>query len=268
MCSGWEKCTARIAANGKAICWRFATPVTDSRNWVAQRPTTVTRLPPPDLSQSAAAALFDRVIAGTADAAEQELFRAQMLTEMARMSLEDGFVIAAPSRQPPQSQSRKYLKSSAATSEPIFPRRPITFTPFAAAAGPLSETTPRHSYPVTLDESAYGRELARCRVLPLSPLGPPWWFFDSPEGMMRFRELTTETAGFYNTVGFTTTPAPSSPYPRATDVARRVDCAFLARAGRSRTSTRRRGSHRGSHALAYDLARKAYVYEHVFPAGR
>ena len=33
-------------------------------------------------------------------------------------------------------------------------------------------------------------------------LGPPWWFYDSPEGMMRFRELTTETAGFYNTVGF------------------------------------------------------------------
>ncbi|MGB0065604.1 MAG: glucuronate isomerase, partial [Terracidiphilus sp.] len=45
-----------------------------------------------DLSQSEAAALFGKVLAGKADAAEQELFRAQMLTEMARMSLEDGLV--------------------------------------------------------------------------------------------------------------------------------------------------------------------------------
>ncbi len=33
------------------------------------------------------------MIAGKADAGEQELFRAQMLTEMARMSVEDGLVM-------------------------------------------------------------------------------------------------------------------------------------------------------------------------------
>ena len=84
----------RIAAAGQVICWRFAAPVTDSKSLVAQQPThghPTARTA--DLSQSAAAALFDRVIAGQADAAEQELFRGQMLTEMARMSIEDGFVM-------------------------------------------------------------------------------------------------------------------------------------------------------------------------------
>ena len=55
----------------------------------------------------------------------------------------------------------------------------------------------------TLDESTYSRELAPLAGhYPCLRLGPAWWFHDSPEGIMRFREHTTETAGFYNTVGF------------------------------------------------------------------
>ena len=55
----------------------------------------------------------------------------------------------------------------------------------------------------TLDETTYSRELAPLAgVYPALKLGPPWWFFDSVEGMYRFRKMTTETAGFYNTVGF------------------------------------------------------------------
>ena len=46
-----------------------------------------------DLSPAEAAALFDRVKGGSASPAEAELFRAQMLTEMAGMSLEDGLVM-------------------------------------------------------------------------------------------------------------------------------------------------------------------------------
>jgi glucuronate isomerase len=60
-------------------------------------------------------------------------------------------------------------------------------------------------------------------------LGPPWWFHDSPEGMMRFRETATETAGFYNTVGFNDDTRAFLSIPARHDVARRVDCAFLAR---------------------------------------
>ena len=60
-------------------------------------------------------------------------------------------------------------------------------------------------------------------------LGPPWWFFDSPEGMKRYREAVIETAGFYNTVGFNDDTRAFLSIPARHDVARRCDCAFLAR---------------------------------------
>jgi glucuronate isomerase len=81
----------------------------------------------------------------------------------------------------------------------------------------------------TLDESSYTRELAPLAgVYPALRLGPPWWFHDSYEGMMRFREMATETAGFYNTVGFNDDTRAFCSIPARHDVARRVDCSFLA----------------------------------------
>ncbi len=47
--------------------------------------------------------------------------------------------------------------------------------------------------------------------------------------MRRFREQTTETAGFYNTVGFNDDTRAFLSIPARHDVARRVDCSFLAR---------------------------------------
>ena len=82
----------------------------------------------------------------------------------------------------------------------------------------------------TLDAATYSRELAPLAGhYPCLRLGPPWWFHDSPEGMMRFRELATETAGFYNTVGFNDDTRAFLSIPARHDVARRVDCSFLAR---------------------------------------
>jgi glucuronate isomerase len=82
----------------------------------------------------------------------------------------------------------------------------------------------------TLDESAYGRELAPLAGhYPCLRLGPPWWFFDSPEGMRRFRETVIETAGFYNTVGFNDDTRAFLSIPARHDVGRRSDAAFLAR---------------------------------------
>jgi glucuronate isomerase len=82
----------------------------------------------------------------------------------------------------------------------------------------------------TLDESTYSRELAPLAGhYPCLKLGPPWWFHDSPEGMLRFREQTTETAGFYNTVGFNDDTRAFLSIPARHDVARRMDCAFLAK---------------------------------------
>jgi glucuronate isomerase len=82
----------------------------------------------------------------------------------------------------------------------------------------------------TLDESTYSRELAPLAGhYPCLRLGPAWWFHDSPEGMRRFREMTTETAGFYNTVGFNDDTRAFLSIPARHDVARRIDCGFLAR---------------------------------------
>lgn len=46
---------------------------------------------------------------------------------------------------------------------------------------------------------------------------------------MRYRETAMETAGFYNTVGFNDDTRAFLSIPARHDVARRVDCAFLAR---------------------------------------
>src|SRR6185369_4456299 len=75
----------------------------------------------------------------------------------------------------------------------------------------------------TLDETNYSRELAPLAGhYPALRLGPAWWFHDSPEGMMRFRQQTTETAGFYNTVGFNDDTRAFLSIPARHDVARRV----------------------------------------------
>ena len=81
----------------------------------------------------------------------------------------------------------------------------------------------------TLDETAYSRELAPLAGhYPCLKLGPAWWFHDSPEGMMRFRRQTTETASFYNTVGFNDDTRAFLSIPARHDLARRMDCAYLA----------------------------------------
>jgi len=110
----------------------------------------------------------------------------------------------------------------------------------------------------TLDESTYSRELAPLAGLyPCLRLGAAWWFHDSPEGLMRFREYTTETAGFYNTVGFNDDTRAFLSIPARHDVARRVDCAFLARLVAEHRIDEEEALEIASE-LTYGLARKAY----------
>ena len=110
----------------------------------------------------------------------------------------------------------------------------------------------------TLDETSYSRELAPLAGhYPALKLGPAWWFFDAPEGMRRFRELTTETAGFYNTVGFNDDTRAFLSIPARHDMARRVDCAYLARL----VAEHRLNENEAvevARDLAYLLAKKAY----------
>ena len=182
-----------------------------------------------DLSPADAEALFDRIVDGAAQPGDADLFRGQMLTEMARMSLDDKLVL--------QIHPGAWRNHNA----PLFDRFGAnvgadipTRTDYVGALRPLLNrfgNDPSLSIIVfTLDESTYARELAPLAGhYPALKLGPAWWFHDSPEGMMRFREQTTETAGFYNTVGFNDDTRAFLSIPSRHDVARRVDCSFLAR---------------------------------------
>jgi len=182
-----------------------------------------------NLPLSEAAALFAAVIAGTATSEQQELFRAQMLTEMAGMSVRDGLVMQLHPGSSRNHNRQVYERYGRDTGADI-----PTPTDYVQGLRPLLDrygNQPNFTLILfTLDESTYSRELAPLAGhYPCLRLGPPWWFHDSPEGMQRFRESTTETAGFYNTVGFNDDTRAFLSIPARHDVARRMDAAYLAR---------------------------------------
>jgi len=110
----------------------------------------------------------------------------------------------------------------------------------------------------TLDESSYARELAPLAgFYPALRLGPSWWFHDSPQGMRRFREQTTETAGFRNLVGFNDDTRAFMSIPARHDMARRIDCGFLAELVATHRIDRTE-AHEIAADLAYHLAKRAY----------
>lgn len=182
-----------------------------------------------DLPPAEAEALFRRVVTGRWSPADAELFRAQMLTEMAAMSVEDGMVMQI--HPGAVRNHNRWLHTHFGRDRGAdIPSR----TDYVEALRPLLDRFGNRSdltvIVFTLDESSYARELAPLAGhYPCLRLGPAWWFHDSPEGMRRFREMTTETAGFYNSVGFNDDTRAFLSIPARHDVARRVDCAFLAR---------------------------------------
>ncbi|WP_394688127.1 glucuronate isomerase [Hoeflea sp.] len=210
-----------------------------------------------DLPAATAAALFSKALKGDCSPEEADAFRGHMLTEMARMSLEDGLVL--------QIHPGSYRNHS----DPIMAAYGRdkgfdipTRTDYVRALKPLLDAVglePDLAIIVfTLDETSYARELAPLAgAYPALKLGPAWWFHDSPEGMRRFREMTTETAGFYNTVGFNDDTRAFCSIPARHDVARRVDCAFLA----TLVATGRLSNEDAfevANDLAYRLAKQAY----------
>jgi glucuronate isomerase len=182
-----------------------------------------------NLGRFEAARLFAKVLSGKAGAADADAFRGQMLTEMARMSQEDGLVM-----QVHPGSFRNHNPLVFAEFGPDNGADIPKGTDYVRALKPLLDAVGNDPALTvilfTLDETAYSRELAPLAGhYPALRLGPAWWFFDSPEGMRRFRETTTETAGFYNTVGFNDDTRAYLSIPARHDMARRVDCAYLAR---------------------------------------
>ncbi|HEX7851518.1 MAG TPA: glucuronate isomerase [Sphingomonas sp.] len=182
-----------------------------------------------NLSPDEAERLFRTIVTGTWTPADAELFRAHMLTEMAAMSVEDGMVMQIHPGSC-RNHNAGLFHSHGRDKGADMPTR----TDYVHALRPLLDRFGNERdlsiILFTLDESTYARELAPLAGhYPCLKLGPAWWFHDSPEGMRRFREMTTETAGFYNTVGFNDDTRAFLSIPARHDVARRVDCGFLAR---------------------------------------
>jgi glucuronate isomerase len=177
-----------------------------------------------------------------------------MLTEMARMSVEDGMVMqihAGARRNWNQQLWDRYGPDKGAD----IPGP----TDYVSGLKPLLDTVGNEEglsiILFTLDESTYARELAPLAGhFPCLKLGPPWWFHDSPEGMMRFRKRATETAGFYNTVGFNDDTRAILSIPARHDVARRMDCRFLAE-----LVADHRLSFKEAEEIAYDLTYRLVV---------
>jgi glucuronate isomerase len=210
-----------------------------------------------ELSARQAEALFAKIVARRFSALDAERFRAHMLMEMAQMSLEDGLVMQL---HPGSFRNHNRLLRERFGRD-LGADIPVQ-TEYVNALRPLLNrfgNNPEFRLILfTLDESTYARELAPLAGhYPALRLGPPWWFHDSPEGMRRFREQVTETAGFYNTVGFNDDTRAFCSIPARHDVSRRIDCAILARwVGEHRLNESE--AVEIARALTYDLPKEGY----------
>ena len=173
-------------------------------------------------------AIFARALRGEAGADDVARFTGHLLIEMARMSAEDGLVM------------QLHVGSLRNHNEAVFRR----FGPDKGADIPLAGEFTRGLRPLlhafgndprfslilfTLDESVYARELAPLAGhYPAVKLGPPWWFHDSVNGMRRFLDQVTETAGLANLAGFNDDTRAFCSIPSRHDVWRRVCCDWLA----------------------------------------
>jgi len=210
-------------------------------------------------------ALFQAGLRGEVSGPDARRFEAHMLMEMAAMSVADGLVM--------QIHPGSFRDHNRA----IFER----YGPDKGADIPVATEYTRNLHALlneygndpaltivlfTLDESAYSRELAPLAGhYPALRLGPPWWFHDSIQGMLRFRERTTETAGIYNTAGFNDDTRAFCSIPARHDLSRRVDANFLARLV-ARHIIDESDARAMARALAYELAKETYRLDSVAAA--
>jgi len=209
------------------------------------------------LSPTEADAIFRRALKGNATAEDSRRFTGHMLMEMARMSIEDGLVM--------QLHSGSFRNHN----EPLYAR----FGRDKGADIPLAHDFTQGLRPLlnhygnddrltlilfTLDETTYGRELAPLAGhYPSLLLGPPWWFYDSLNGMNRYFDLVMETAGIYNTAGFNDDTRAFASIPVRHDLWRRASANWLAGLV-ARHIVSEEEAHEMACAMTYDLPKRAY----------
>jgi glucuronate isomerase len=181
-----------------------------------------------ELSETEAEEIFQRALRGKADAQDAKRFTGHMLIESARMSLEDGLVM------------QLHIGAFRNHNAEVYAR----FGPDQGGDIPVAGEFTRGLRPLltkfgndrrltlvlfTLDEATYSRELAPLAGhYPALRVGPAWWFHDSLNGMMRYREQIVETAGLDNTAGFNDDTRAFPSIPARHDLSRRVDANWIA----------------------------------------
>jgi glucuronate isomerase len=173
--------------------------------------------------------IFNSALEGSLTSEDAIRYRGHMITEMVRMSCEDGLVITL--------HVGVYRNHSPQTLEtygrdtghdiPIQAEFTLNLKPLLDAYG-LNPNL--HLILFSLDETTWSREVAPLAgFYPSVFIGAPWWFLDAPDAGLRFREAVTESAGFYRGSGFIDDTRAFLSIPARHDMARRVDSAFLSK---------------------------------------
>ncbi|GAA2789614.1 glucuronate isomerase [Kribbella solani] len=210
------------------------------------------------LSDAEASRIYSGALKGDVTTDDAAAFAGHMLYQSAVMSAEDGLVMQLHPGVLRDHHSEIFAKYGPDKGHDI----PVA-AEFTRSLRPLLE---RFGHAdgfrlvlFTVDETVYSRELAPLAgVYPAVRLGAPWWFLDSPDGMRRFRELVTETAGFYNMSGFVDDTRAYLSIPARHDLARRIDAGYLANLVVQHRLDED-DALQVAKALAYDLARDTYL---------
>lgn len=210
-----------------------------------------------ELSPRQADAIFQRALRGESSADDAAQFTGHMLIEMARMSSEDGLVMQLHPgswRNHNEPLARRFGRDKGADI-PVAVDYTRSLRPLLTKFG----NDPRFALILfTLDETTYSRELAPLAGhYPCLKLGPPWWFYDSLNGMRRYFDQVVETAGIYNTAGFNDDTRAFLSIPARHDLWRRASANWLAGLV-ARHIVSEADAADMAQALAYGLAKQAY----------
>ncbi|MFA5505655.1 MAG: glucuronate isomerase [Vulcanimicrobiota bacterium] len=179
------------------------------------------------LSSAKATRLFDRALRRNLELKEAQSLQGHLLVELAGMSCEDGMTMqlhCGAYRDHHRALFEKFGPDLGAD----IPVR-VNYTRGLEALLNAHGSHPNFKFVVfTLDESNYARELAPLAGhYPCMRIGPPWWFHDSLNGMMRYFDQVMETAGVFNTVGFNDDTRAFCSIPARHDLWRRASCRWL-----------------------------------------
>ena len=210
-----------------------------------------------DLSAPEKQALLDKVLSGKHDAADAELFRAQMMTEMALLSVEDGMVMQLHAGSRRNTDPLLFAERGTDLGADI-PGPTDYVNGLRALLGRAGNEPNLRLIMFVLDETTYARELApMAGYWPSLMIGPPWWFHDSPQGIRRYLDQVVESAGFYNLAGFNDDTRALLSIPARHDVWRREVCGFLGRWVGENRITKSTARDVAKH-LSYQAAKDAY----------